>query len=150
MARREKRRRRTRGRLASISAEELGSIAIKGALEKTGTEPSEVDHVIMGHALQTSSQAIFGARRAGILSGIPNQVPMLTINRLCGSGAQSVVSGGQMIMLGEAETVVAGGMENLSQSPHVLRDERTTYKLGRSQEKVRRFPVIWRITSSQI
>ena len=92
MARWKKRRRRARGRLASISAEELGSIAIKGALEKTGTEPSEVDHAIMGHALQTSSQAIFGARRAGILSGIPHQVPMLTINRLCGSGAQSVVS----------------------------------------------------------
>ncbi len=128
------------GRLASISAEELGSIAIKGALEKTGTEPSEVDHVIMGHALQTSSQAIFGARRAGILSGIPHQVPMLTINRLCGSGAQSVVSAAQMIMLGEAETVVAGGMENLSQSPHVLRDERTTYKLGRSPRKGEEIP----------
>ena len=119
------------GRLASISAEELGSIAIKGALEKTGTEPSEVDHVIMGHALQTSSQAIFGARRAGILSGIPHQVPMLTINRLCGSGAQSVVSAAQMIMLGEAQTVVAGGMENLSQAPHVLRGMRDTFRLGR-------------------
>ncbi|MCH1591877.1 MAG: thiolase family protein [Candidatus Thalassarchaeaceae archaeon] len=119
------------GRLASISAEELGSIAIKGALEKTGTDPSEVDHVIMGHALQTSSQAIFGARRAGLLSGIPHQVPMLTLNRLCGSGAQSVVSAAQMIMLGEAETVVAGGMENLSQAPHVLRGMRDTYKLGR-------------------
>ena len=102
------------GRLASISAEELGSIAIKGALEKTGTEPSEVDHVIMGHALQTSSQAIFGARRAGILSGIPHQVPMLTINRLCGSGAQSVVSAAQMIMLGEAETVVAVSYTHLT------------------------------------
>lgn len=119
------------GRLSSISAEELGSIAIKGALEKTGTEPSEVDHVVMGHALQTSPQAIFGARRAGLLSGIPQQVPMLTLNRLCGSGAQSVVSAAQMIMLGEAETVIAGGMENLSQAPHVLRDMRDTYKLGR-------------------
>ena len=119
------------GRLASLSAEELGSIAIKGALEKTGTDPSEVDHVVMGHALQTSSQAIFGSRRAGLMSGIPYQVPMLTLNRLCGSGAQSVVSAAQMIMLGEAEVVVAGGMENLSQAPHVLRDMRETYKLGR-------------------
>ena len=119
------------GRLASVSAEKLGSIAIKGAMEKTGTDPSEVDHVVMGHALQTSSQAIFGARRAGLMSGIPQEVPMLTLNRLCGSGAQSVVSAAQMIMLGEAEVVVAGGMENLSQAPHVLRDMRDTYKLGR-------------------
>ncbi len=119
------------GRLSSISAEELGSIAIRGAMEKTGTDPSEIDHVVMGHALQTSSQAIFGARRAGLNSGIPNEVPMLTLNRLCGSGAQSVVTAAQMIMLGEAEVVVAGGMENLSQAPHVLRDMRDTYKLGR-------------------
>ncbi|MEC7743895.1 MAG: acetyl-CoA C-acyltransferase [Candidatus Thermoplasmatota archaeon] len=119
------------GRLSSISAEELGSIAISGAMEKTGTDPSEIDHVVMGHALQTSSQAIFGARRAGLNSGIPNEVPMLTLNRLCGSGAQSVVTAAQMIMLGEAEVVVAGGMENLSQAPHVLRDMRDTYKLGR-------------------
>jgi acetyl-CoA acetyltransferase family protein len=100
-------------------------------MEKTGTDPSEIDHVVMGHALQTSSQAIFGARRAGLNSGIPNEVPMLTLNRLCGSGAQSVVTAAQMIMLGEAEVVVAGGMENLSQAPHVLRDMRDTYKLGR-------------------
>ncbi len=119
------------GRLSSVSAEELGSIAIKGAMEKTGTDPGEIDHVIMGHALQTSSQAIFGARRAGLMSGIPHQVPMLTLNRLCGSGSQSVVNAAQMIMLGEADVVVAGGMENLSQAPHVLRDMRDTYKLGR-------------------
>ena len=119
------------GRLSSISAEELGTIAIKGALEKTGTDPSKVDHVVMGHALQTSGQAIFGARHAGLNAGIPQEVPMLTLNRLCGSGAQSIVSGSQMIMLGEAEVVVAGGMENLSQAPHVLRGKRDTYKLGR-------------------
>jgi acetyl-CoA acyltransferase 2 len=119
------------GRLSLISAEELGTIAIKGALEKTGTDPSEVDHVVMGHALQTSGQAIFGARHAGLNAGIPQETPMLTLNRLCGSGAQSIVSGSQMIMLGEAEVVVAGGMENLSQAPHVLRGKRDTYKLGR-------------------
>jgi acetyl-CoA acyltransferase 2 len=119
------------GRLSSISAEDLGTIAIKGALEKTGTDPSEVDHVVMGHALQTSGQAIFGARHAGLNAGIPQETPMLTLNRLCGSGAQSIVSGSQMIMLGEAEVVVAGGMENLSQAPHVLRGKRDTYKLGR-------------------
>ncbi len=119
------------GRLASVTTEDLGSIAIKGALEKTGTSPEAVDHVVMGHALQTSSQAIFGARHAGLKAGIPQEVPMLTLNRLCGSGVQSIISSAQMIMLGEAQTVVAGGMENLSQAPHVLRDMRDTYKLGR-------------------
>ena len=119
------------GRLASVSAEQLGTVAIKGAMEKTGTDPGSVDHVVMGHALQTSGQAIFGARHAGLRSGIPEEVPMLTLNRLCGSGAQSIISATQMIMLGEADVVVAGGMENLSQAPHVLRGMRDTYKLGR-------------------
>ncbi|MBN87923.1 MAG: acetyl-CoA C-acyltransferase [Euryarchaeota archaeon] len=119
------------GRLASVSAEQLGTVAIKGAMEKTGTDPTSVEHVVMGHALQTSGQAIFGARHAGLRSGIPEEVPMLTLNRLCGSGAQSIISATQMIMLGEADVVVAGGMENLSQAPHVLRGMRNTYKLGR-------------------
>ena len=119
------------GRLASVSAEELGTIAIKGAMEKSGTAPNSVEHVVMGHALQTSGQAIFGARHAGLRAGIPQEVPMLTLNRLCGSGAQSIISATQMIMLGEAEVVVAGGMENLSQARHVLRGMRGTYKLGR-------------------
>ena len=119
------------GRLAEVSAEQLGTIAIKGALSKTGTSPQSVDHVVMGHALQTSDQAIFGARHAGLNAGIPHEVPMLTLNRLCGSGIQSIISAAQMIKLGEAKTVVAGGMENLSQAPHVLRHMRSTFKLGR-------------------
>ncbi len=123
------------GRLAEISAEDLGSIAIKGAIEKTNTDPHTVEHVIMGHALQTSDQAIFGARHSGLKAGIPQEVPMLTLNRLCGSGAQSIIYGAQMIMLGEVEVVVSGGMENLSQAPHVLRGMRDTYKLGRPPKK---------------
>jgi acetyl-CoA acetyltransferase family protein len=119
------------GLLAEVSAEDLGATAIRGALEKTGTDPNSVDHVVMGHALQTSDQAIFGSRHAGLKGGIPQEVPMLTLSRICGSGAQSIVSGAQMIMLGDAEVVVAGGMENLSQAPHVLRGMRGTYKLGR-------------------
>ena len=119
------------GRLAEVSAEQLGTIAIKGALEKTGTSPQSIDHVVMGHALQTSDQAIFGARHAGLNAGIPHEVPMLTLNRLCGSGVQSIISAAQMIKLGEAKTVIAGGMENLSQAPHVLRHMRSTFKLGR-------------------
>ncbi|MDP6885960.1 MAG: acetyl-CoA C-acyltransferase [Candidatus Thalassarchaeaceae archaeon] len=119
------------GRLAEVSAEKLGTIAIKGALEKTGISPQSIDHVVMGHALQTSDQAIFGARHAGLNAGIPHEVPMLTLNRLCGSGVQSIISAAQMIKLGEAKTVIAGGMENLSQAPHVLRHMRSTFKLGR-------------------
>ena len=119
------------GLLKDVSALKLGEIAIKGALEKTGTSPDNVDHVVMGYALQTCGQAIFGARHAGLGAGIPQEVPMLTLSRICGSGVQSIVTGAQMIMLNEAETVVAGGMENLSQAPHVLRGMRDTYKLAR-------------------
>ena len=104
------------GALKTVSAQELGAIAIEGALEKTGTSPDAVDHVVMGYALQTCSQSIYGARHAGLKAGIPQEVPMLTLSRICGSGIQSIVSGAQMIMLGEAKTVVSGGMENLSQA----------------------------------
>ncbi len=119
------------GLLKDVSALKLGEIAIKGALEKTGTSAESVDHVVMGYALQTCDQAIFGARHAGLGAGIPQEVPMLTLSRICGSGVQSIISGAQMIMLNEAQTVVAGGMENLSQAPHVLRGMRDTYKLAR-------------------
>ena len=119
------------GLLKDYSALKLGEIAIRGALEKTNTSPDSVDHVVMGYALQTCDQAIFGARHAGLGAGIPQEVPMLTLSRICGSGVQSIVTGAQMIMLGEAQTVVSGGMENLSQAPHVLRGMRDTYKLAR-------------------
>ncbi len=119
------------GLLKQVSALKLGEIAIKGALDKSNTEPETVDHVVMGYALQTCDQAIFGARHAGLGAGIPQEVPMLTLSRICGSGVQSIVTAAQMIMLEEAQVVVAGGMENLSQAPHVLRGMRDTYKLAR-------------------
>ena len=117
--------------MKDVSALRLGQIAIKGALEKTNTKATDVDHVVMGYALQTCDQAIFGARHAGLGAGIPQEVPMLTLSRICGSGVQAIVTAAQMIMLEEAETVVAGGMENLSQAPHVLRGMRDTYRLAR-------------------
>jgi acetyl-CoA acyltransferase 2 len=120
------------GLLKAVSAQDLGAAAIKGALERTGTDPATVDHVVMGYALQTCSQSIYGARHAGLKAGIPQEVPMLTLSRICGSGVQSIVTGAQMIMLNEAEVVVAGGMENLSQAPHVLRGARDGWGLGRS------------------
>ena len=120
------------GALKSLRAEELGAIAIRGALEKTGTNPDDVDHVVMGYALQTNAQSIYGSRHAGLQAGIPEEVPMLTLSRICGSGVQSIISGAQMIMLNEAKTVVAGGMENLSQAPYVLRGAREGWRLGRA------------------
>ena len=86
----------------------------------------------MGYALQTCSQSIYGARHAGLKAGVPQEVPMLTLSRICGSGVQSIVTGAQMIMLDEAQVVVSGGMENLSQAPHVLRGARDGWSLGRS------------------
>ena len=123
------------GLLKDYSALKLGEIAIKGALEKTNTSPEDVDHVVMGYALQTCGQAIFGARHAGLGAGIPQEVPMLTVSRICGSGVQSIVNAAQMIKLEEAEVVVAGGMENLSQAPHVLRGGRPEYRLGRPPQE---------------
>ena len=122
------------GLLKSMTAQDLGGLAIKGALEKTGTDPSSVDHVVMGYALQTCSQSIYGSRHAGLKGGIPQEVPMLTLSRICGSGVQSIITGAQMIMLGEASTVVSGGMENLSQAPHVMRGGREGWRLGRSPQ----------------
>ncbi len=121
------------GRFKDISANELGSIAVRAALVRSRVEGAEVDHVVMGNALQTSADAIYGARHVGLGAGIPENVPALTVNRLCGSGIQSIITATQLIQLGEAQTAVAGGMENLSQAPHVIRGARTGLKLGQGQ-----------------
>jgi len=121
------------GRLKDVSANELGAVAARGALERTGVEPGSVEHVIMGNALQTSGDAIYGARHVALRAGVPKEVPALTVNRLCGSGIQAVVSATHLVQLGEASTVVAGGMENLSQAPHVIRGARSGLRLGQGQ-----------------
>jgi len=118
------------GQFADISAIDLAAIAAKEALSRSGFSAEEIDHVIVGNALQTSGDAIYGARHVGLKAGIPQRVPALTVNRLCGSGIQSVVSGAEQIHLDEATTVLAGGMENMSQAPHVLRGARRGFKLG--------------------
>jgi len=109
---------------------ELGAIAAKAALARSETDPSSIQHVIMGNAQQTSGNAVYGARHVGLKAGIPKEVPALTVNRLCGSGIQSIISGAQLIQLDEAESVLAGGMENMSQAPHVIRGLRTGLRLG--------------------
>ncbi|HEY6230522.1 MAG TPA: acetyl-CoA C-acetyltransferase [Pyrinomonadaceae bacterium] len=118
------------GALKDISAIELGAIAAKGALDSTGVAPEDIDHTVIGNALQTSGDAIYGARHVALKAGVPFDRPALTVNRLCGSGIQSIVSGAQMIQLGEAETALVGGMESMSQAPHVIRGARSGFPLG--------------------
>lgn len=118
------------GALKDISAIDLGATAAKGALDATNVRAEEIDHTVMGNALQTSGDAIYGARHVALKAGVPFDRPALTVNRLCGSGIQSIVSGAQMIQLGEAQTVLAGGMESMSQAPHVIRGARSGFPLG--------------------
>ncbi len=118
------------GALKDTSAIDLGAIAAKGALDATGVAPEEIDHTVIGNALQTSGDAIYGARHVALKAGVPFDRPALTVNRLCGSGIQSIVSGAQMIQLGEAQTALVGGMESMSQAPHVIRGARLGFPLG--------------------
>jgi len=112
------------GSLRDLSATELAVISGRAALDAAGVEPTRVDHVIYGNALQTSSDAVYLARHVGLKVGIPQEVPALTVNRLCGSGFQALVSGAMEILLGEARVVLAGGTESMSQAPHVVRGAR--------------------------
>ena len=121
------------GALKDISAIDLGAVAARGALEATGVAPEEIDHTIFGNALQTSGDAIYGARHVALKAGVPFDRPALTVNRLCGSGIQAIVSGAQMIQLGEARSCLVGGMESMSQAPHVIRGARSGFGLGQGK-----------------
>src|SRR5438876_1423082 len=121
------------GALKDVSALELGAIAARGAFQKTGVRPEWIDHAVVGNVLQTSADAIYGARHVALKAGVPVDVPALTVNRLCGSGIQAAASGAQMIQLGEASVVLTGGVESMSQAPHVIRGLRTGLKLGQGK-----------------
>ena len=121
------------GALKDVSALDLGAIAARGAFARTGVKPEWVDHAVVGNVLQTSADAIYGARHVALKAGVPVDVPALTVNRLCGSGIQAAISGAQMIQLGEADVVLTGGTESMSQAPHVLRGLRTGLKLGQGK-----------------
>jgi acetyl-CoA acetyltransferase family protein len=121
------------GQLKDISAIDLGAHAARAAMEATGVAPEEIDHTIMGNALQTSGDAIYGARHVALKAGVPFDRPALTVNRLCGSGIQSIISGAHMIQLGEAETCLVGGMESMSQAPHVIYGARSGFALGQGK-----------------
>lgn len=121
------------GALKDFTAVELGAIAAREALKRARVDAADIGHVIMGNAQQTSSDSIYGARHVGLKAGVPQEVPALTVNRLCGSGIQSVVSGAHLMRAGEARAVIAGGMESMSQAPFVIRGAREGLRLGAGQ-----------------
>ncbi|MCA9653068.1 MAG: thiolase family protein [Myxococcales bacterium] len=122
------------GKLKELSAIELGVVAAKAALEAGKVDPAAVDHVVFGNVAQTSADALYMARHIGLKAGVPIPVPALTVNRLCGSGFQAVVNGAQEILLGDAEIVLTGGTESMSQAPYAARGIRFGIKLGKSPE----------------
>ena len=121
------------GALRDTSATDLAVVAAKGALARSKVEPARIDHVIFGNVLQTSGDAVYFARHVGLRSGVPKEVPALTVNRLCGSGLQAILLGAQEIQLGQAEFVLAGGGENMSLAPHQIRGARWGLPLGDQQ-----------------
>lgn len=118
------------GLFKNISAIDLGTLAAKAALERAGIAAKLVDHVVMGNVIQSSQNAIYGARHVGLRAGLPIETPALTVNRLCGSGLEAVVQASALLRLGEAQAVLAGGMENMSQVPHVVRGMRGGVRFG--------------------
>jgi acetyl-CoA acyltransferase 2 len=120
------------GALRELTATDLAVEAAGAALVQARVSPSDIQHVIFGNVQQTSADAIYHARHVGLRAGIPVEVPALTVNRLCGSGFQAIVSGAEQILLGEAELCLVGGSENMSQAPHVIRGARQGYAFGKS------------------
>jgi acetyl-CoA acetyltransferase family protein len=118
------------GALKDVSALDLGAVATRAALSRTRVDPGQVDHVVIGNVLQTSVDAIYGARHVALRAGLPIEVPALTVNRLCGSGLQAAISGAQLIQLDEAAVVLTGGVESMSQAPHVIRGLRSGLRMG--------------------
>lgn len=120
------------GALKSVSAPKLGAVAIQGVLQQAGVSPDQIDEVIMGCVLSAGvGQA--PARQAAIGAGLPQSVPCTTINKVCGSGLKAAMMGAQSIQLGEAEVVIAGGMENMSQVPYAMAKARDGFRMGHGQ-----------------
>ncbi|MBV9204410.1 MAG: acetyl-CoA C-acetyltransferase [Actinobacteria bacterium] len=117
------------GSLASKSATELGGIAIAAALDRAGVRPDQVQYTIMGQVLQAGAGQIT-ARQAAVAAGIPMSIPALTVNKVCLSGLDAIALAAQLIRLGEYDVIVAGGMESMTQAPHLLKNSRAGYKYG--------------------
>src|ERR1700676_1669284 len=118
------------GAFSDVSAIDLAAQASKEAIRRSGADPGEFDHVIFGNVMQTSSDALYGARHVGLKAGLKIETPAVTVNRLCGSGIEAISQAAQRLLLGEATMVLAGGMENMTQSPFVIRGARTGLRLG--------------------
>ncbi len=118
------------GSLKDLSAIEIGAAAARVAVERSSVPAGEIGHTVFGNALQTSADAIYCARHVGLKAGLPIEVPAVTVNRLCGSGFEAITQGAQLILLGEARAVLAGGTESMSQAPHVVRGARWGLRLG--------------------
>jgi len=121
------------GSLKDVSAIELGAVAAKEALKRSGVDAKDVDQVVFGNVMQTSKDAIYFARHVALKAGVPIETPALTVNRLCGSGLQAVVSAAQSLLLGEGTIALVGGAENMTQAPFVIRGARTGLNLGEHQ-----------------
>ncbi len=121
------------GSLKDLSATDLGVVVAKAALDRSGFQPDEIDHVVFGNALQTSGDAIYCARHVGLKAGLPDTTPAVTVNRLCGSGFESIIQATRQILSGESEVVLAGGTESMSQAPHTIRGARWGIPLGQSK-----------------
>src|SRR6266852_4572884 len=111
------------GAFKDVSAIELGAHAAREAIRRSGADPAEFDHVIMGNVMQTSADALYGARHVGLKAGLRTETPAVTVNRLCGSGIEAIAQAAQRLVL-------AGGMENMTQAPFVIRGARSGLKLG--------------------
>ncbi|MEN0066454.1 MAG: acetyl-CoA C-acetyltransferase [Myxococcota bacterium] len=120
------------GSLKKLTATEIATHTAKAALTKAGVAPDDIDHVVYGNVLQTSNDAIYLARHVGLHADVPQQVPALTVNRLCGSGFQALVTGASEILTGQAKAVLCGGTENMSMAPHVMYGLRDGARFGKS------------------
>jgi acetyl-CoA acetyltransferase family protein len=118
------------GAFKDITAIELGAVASREAIRRAEADPTEFDHAIFGNVMQTSSDALYGARHVALKAGLKIETPAVTVNRLCGSGIESIAQAAMRILLGDSTLVLAGGMENMTQSPHVIRGARNGFKLG--------------------
>ena len=118
------------GSLANTPPIELGTIVTKAALERAGVEGAQIGHVIFGHVINTEPRDMYLSRVAAMQAGIPDTTPAMNVNRLCGSGAQAIVSATQSLMLGDADFALAGGAENMSRSPYIVPAQRWGAKMG--------------------
>jgi acetyl-CoA acyltransferase 2 len=118
------------GSFSDVSAIDLAAHASKEAIRRSGVDPGEFDHAIFGNVMQTSADALYGARHVGLKAGLKIEAPAVTVNRLCGSGMEAIAQAAQRLLLGEATMVLAGGMENMTQAPFVIRGARNGLKLG--------------------